>query len=129
MNQSDSATTATATGALMALLIIFAVSLTLSILFIISMWRVYTKAGKPGWASLIPFYNMYVLCEIGGKPGWWLLLFLIPGVNIVISILVTIGVAQNFGKGAGYALGLFFLPIIFYPMLAFGDAEHGAPSA
>jgi hypothetical protein len=69
-----------------------------------------------------------VLCEIGGKPGWWLLLFLIPGVNIVISILVTIGVAQNFGKGAGYALGLIFLPIIFYPMLAFGD-EHGTPSA
>jgi hypothetical protein len=96
----------------------------LIVLIIASMWKVFTKAGKPGWASLIPIYNLYVLNEIGGKPGWWLLLYFIPVVNIVISILVLVGVAQNFGKGAGFAIGLIFLPMIFYPILAFSDAQY-----
>ena len=92
-------------------------------------WKIFTKAGKPGWASLIPIYNMYVLMLISGKPGWWVLLMFIPVANLVVSILAAIGLAQNFGKGGGFAAGLILLPIIFYPILAFGGAQYQGVSA
>ena len=128
MNNTDNSSVSSAAGAA-GLLVIIAIELAIILLIIVSMWKVYTKAGKPGWASIIPIYNTYVLCEIGGKPGWWLILFFIPIVNVVIGILVIVGVAQNFGKGAGFAIGLIFLPFIFFPILAFGDAKYvGSPS-
>ena len=91
---------------------------------LVTMWKVYVKAGKPGWASLIPFYNILVMLEIIGKPWWYLLLMFIPIVNIVISIMVTLDTAKVFGKGSGFGIGLIFLPFIFYPILAFGDAKY-----
>ena len=94
------------------------------IFYIASLWIVLTKAGQPGWSILIPFYNTYVLLKVGGKPGWWLLLMFIPLVNIVVSILMTVGISENFGKGVGFAVGLIFLPIIFFPILAFGEAKY-----
>jgi hypothetical protein len=95
------------------------------VLIIASFWKVFTKAGQPGWACLIPFYNAYVFCKVAGKPGWWLILMLIPIVNIIIFLLVSLGVAEQFGKGAGFGFGLFFLGFIFYPILAFGDSKYG----
>jgi hypothetical protein len=124
MNNNGTDSAAANAASLGISLIFLFIWLALIVLIIASMWKVFTKAGKPGWASLIPIYNLYVLNEIGGKPGWWLLLYFIPIVNIVISILVLVGVAQNFGKGAGFAIGLIFLPMIFYPILAFSDAEY-----
>lgn len=100
-------------------------ALAILILIIASMWRVFTKAGQPGWAVFIPIYNVYVLCKVAGKPGWWVLLMLIPVVGFIIAILVTIGVAQQFGKGSVFSIGLILLPFIFYPLLAFGDATYG----
>lgn len=94
------------------------------LLMLVSMWRVFTKAGQPGWAVLIPIFNTYVMLKVAGKPGWWLLLLLIPVVNLIVTILMLAGIANNFGKGGGYVLGLIFLPFIFYPMLAFGDAQY-----
>lgn len=94
------------------------------ILGVASMWRTYVKAGRPGWAVLIPIYNAYVLLQIVGKPGWWLLLFFIPVVNVIISILVLVSLAKSFGKGGGFAVGLLFLPLIFYPILGFGSARY-----
>jgi len=94
------------------------------IVTIMGMWRVFEKAGQPGWAAIIPFYNIYILLKIANKPGWWLLLYFIPLVNIVIAIIVMISLARNFEKDAGYALGLIFLPFIFYPILGLGDAEY-----
>ncbi len=91
-----------------------------------SLWRVFTKAGQPGWAIIIPIYNAYILLKIAGKPGWWLLLMLIPVVNFIVAILVYVGVAERFGKGAGFAIGLMFLSFIFFPILAFSDAEYAA---
>ena len=91
---------------------------------IVSMWKVFTKAGKPGWGAIIPFYNVYLLLKIAGKPGWWLVLYFIPLVNIVIAIIACIGVAQNFGKSAGFGVGLALLGFIFFPILAFGDAQY-----
>ena len=106
-------------------LVFVALYLAIIVLIIASLWKVFTKAGQPGWGVLIPIYNAYLLCKIAGKPGWWVLLMFIPLVNIVIALLVALGVATNFGKGAGFGIGLFFLPFIFYPILAFGDATYG----
>ena len=98
-------------------------ALAIVVLMIVSMWKVFEKAGQPGWAAIIPIYNVIVLCQVAGKPGWWFLLLLIPVVGFVIWILICIGVAERFGQGAGFGIGLLLLGIIFYPILAFGDAE------
>ena len=90
------------------------------------MWRVFTKAGKPGWAIIIPIFNLYVFLKIAGKPGWWVILLLIPVVNIIFGIIALINFSANFGKGGGYVVGLIFLPFIFYPILAFGNSTYSA---
>src|ERR1051325_2242295 len=92
-------------------------------LTVIGMWKVFDKAGEPGWAALLPIYNIWVLLKVAGKPGWWFILMLIPLVNLLALIPVSIGVAARFGKGAGYGIGLWLLPFIFYPMLGFSDAR------
>lgn len=102
--------------------IIFA--LAIAVLMIASMWTVFTKAGQPGWAAIVPIYNFIVLCKVAGKPWWYLFLLMIPVVNIVIAIMVYHGVSTNFGKGGGFTCGLLFLGIIFWPILAFGDAKY-----
>jgi len=98
--------------------------LAILILVIAALWKVFEKAGKPGWAAIVPIYNLIVLLEIAGKPAWWVILMLIPFVNFVVAIIVFIALAKNFGKGAGFAFGLLLLPMIFYPMLAWGDARY-----
>jgi hypothetical protein len=105
------------------------IALAVAILMIVAMWKIFAKAGRPGWASLIPFYNIYVLLEIAGKPGWWLILMFLPFVNFVIHILMLIGLSKSFGHGGGFAVGLIFLPIIFIPILAFGSSSYsGGPT-
>ncbi len=110
-------------------LLIFIIALWL--LVIVSMWKVFTKAGKPGWASIIPIYNLVVLLQIIQKPLWWIVMFFIPLVNFVFLILFYIGLAKAFGKGGGFAVGLIFLGIIFFPILAFGSAQYvyGQPAS
>lgn len=98
--------------------------LVIILLVVIGMWKVFVKAGKPGWAAIIPIYNMIVLLEVAGKPLWWFILLLIPFVNLIVAIIVLIALARNFGKGIGFALGLVILPFIFYPILGFGDARY-----
>src|SRR6266576_243958 len=87
--------------------------LLIALLVIVAMWKVFTKAGRPGWASIIPIYNMYVWCKIVGRPGWWILLILIPFVNIIVGIILCIDMAKSFGKGAGFGIGLALLGVIF----------------
>lgn len=96
-------------------------------LIIVANWKIFTKAGKPGWASIIPFYNLYVLFEIVGMNGWLFLLLCIPIVNIVMMIMLYINLAKAFGKGTGFIIGLIFLPNIFTLILAFGSAEYQGP--
>lgn len=91
------------------------------LLVIISIWRVYERAGEPGWAVLIPIYNMYVLTKVARVSGWWVVAMFIPLVNIIALLVVSIGVASRFDRGAGFGIGLAFLPMIFYPILAWGD--------
>jgi uncharacterized membrane protein YhaH (DUF805 family) len=103
--------------------------LAIVVLMIAGMWKVFEKAGKPGWAAIIPIYNIIVLLEIAGKPAWWVLLFLIPVVNFIIAIMLGVSVAAKFGKGAGFGLGLALLGPIFYPLLGFGNAQYDRNAA
>jgi hypothetical protein len=96
-------------------------------LIIVANWKIFTKAGKPGWASIIPFYNLYVLFEIVGMNGWLFLLLCIPIVNIVMMIMLYINLAKAFGKGTGFIIGLIFLPNIFTLILAFGSSQYQGP--
>jgi hypothetical protein len=110
-------------GAIIALLVL-AIELVIIVAVIAGIWKVFVKAGKPGWAAIIPIYNVIVLLQIAGKPVWWIILFLIPLVNIIMAIIVGIAVAKNFGKSGGFGVGLGLLGFIFYPILGFGDAEY-----
>jgi hypothetical protein len=94
------------------------------LLFVAGMWKTFSKAGKPGWACLVPIYNIVVMMQIAGRPAWWTLLMFIPIVGIVVSFIVMIDIAKAFGKGVGFGLGLAFLGLIFFPILGFGSAEH-----
>jgi len=98
--------------------------LVIAVIMIIANWKIYTKAGKPGWASIVPFYNMYVMYEIAGMNGWMFLLTFIPIVNIVIQIMLYLNLAKKFGKSTGFAIGLILLNPIFLLLLAFGNAEY-----
>ncbi len=98
------------------------------ILVIVALWKVFEKAGKPGWAAIIPIYNIIVLLEIVGKPLWWIILFLIPLVNIIFGIWATNLLSKSFGKNEGFTVGLIFLPFIFYPILGFGSAKYEGPA-
>jgi len=89
-----------------------------------SYWKIYKKAGKKGWASIVPIYNVIVLLEIVKKPTWWLILLLIPYVNIIFAIWVTNLLSKRFNKGEGFTIGLLFLPFIFYPLLGMSRAEY-----
>lgn len=90
-----------------------------------SIWKVFVKAGQPGWAILIPIYNLYVMTLIAKKPAWWLaIILLVPLVNIVFIIMLINAIAKNFGKDSGFTVGLIFLGIVFWPILGFGDAKY-----
>ncbi len=100
----------------------------LIVLMIVSFWKILTKAGKPGWACIIPIYNIIVLLEIVGKPWWWLLLMLIPFVNIVLSIWMLNLLSKSFGHEVGFTLGLLFLGFIFFPILGLGESKYVGPA-
>jgi len=91
-------------------------------------WRVYAKAGKPGWAVLIPIYNVVVLLRIAGCPPWWIFLMFIPLVSQIVFILIMIGLAKKFGKGIGFGLALGLLGPIFLPILGFGSSKYQSSS-
>lgn len=98
------------------------------IIFIIaSIWKVFEKAGQPGWAAIIPIYNFYIMTKIGGKPGYWTLLCLVPIVNIVIFIWLYNMISKSFGKEEGFTAGLVLLGFIFWPILGFGKAKYLGP--
>ena len=103
-------------------------SLLLGVAGIVACWLLFKKAGKPGWASIVPFYNVYTVFEITWGNGWRFLMLLIPIYNIVLGIQTCIKLAKAFGKSGGFAAGLVFLPYIFIPLLAFGkETYQGVP--
>lgn len=105
------------------------VILVLAIIQIVSLWVIFEKVGQPGWAAIVPFYNMWVLAEVGDKPGWYGLMACLSGaipfiggiISLVFNVIINLGVAQTFGRGILFGIGLFLLPFIFYPILAFSN--------
>ncbi|GAF04859.1 DUF5684 domain-containing protein [Saccharicrinis fermentans] len=117
------------TAGLQALLgVLGIVYVAIIVLLIASLWKIFTKAEKPGWAALIPFYNTIVLLQIVGKPAIWLLWLMLPGINIIFAIWATNLLAKSFGKSEGFTVGLILLGLVFYPILAFGDAKYEGPA-
>ena len=104
-----------------------------AVLTIVANWKLFVKAGKPGWAALVPVYNTVVLYQIAGLNPWLILLYLVPFVNyiamLVLSIMLASKLAKAFGKGTGFAVGIFFLQPIFTLILGFGDAKYEGPVA
>lgn len=111
-------------GSLIGILVYLVVVFGLLALVIAAQWRIFTKAGYAGWKCLIPFYSAYCLCEMAIGTGWLFLLTFVPIANVILTFLLNIKLAKAFGKGVGFGIGIIFLPIIFYPMLAFGNSDY-----
>jgi hypothetical protein len=125
---------AAATGALAALVglgsVFLIFYLLIVVVFIVGMWKVFTKAGQPGWAAIVPIYNAYILTQIAGRPGWWVVLMLVPLVNFVIYIMLAIDIAKSFGQGAAFGVILLvLLGGIGYLVLGFGNYRYHGPAA
>jgi len=124
-----------ANGGVEAILVI--VYIAVIVFEIAALWKVFVKAGQPGWAAIIPIWNLYILLKVIGRPAWWLILFLvgviIPFVGwillLVLGIIIALDLAKSFAKSTGFAVGLFLLNFIFVPILGFGEARYVGPSA
>jgi len=99
------------------------------VVIVAGLWKVFEKAGKPGWAAIIPIYNIIILLEIVGKPAWWIILMLIPFVNFIIAIILYHQLSLSFGQGVGMTIMLIILPFIALPLLGFGSATYSGPPA
>ena len=112
-----------------AFFIIFAVIYLAVIVFeIAAYWKVFAKAGRPGWGAIIPIYNVYLMVKVAGRPGWWTILYFIPVVNFVIHLIVSLDIARNFGRGSGFGVvGLWLFSFIGFPILGFGSAQYQGP--
>jgi hypothetical protein len=118
---AEAAAAAAAAGMGMGVLLFYLLIIVISIA---GMWAMFTKAGHPGWMAIVPFLNAYILLQIARRPGWWLILLLIPIVSLIIWIVVAFDIARLFGRGAGTAIGLILLPFVFMPILGFGSAQY-----
>ena len=110
-------------GMFVFMVIMWIISIIIGVIGIVSLWKIFKKAGKPGWAALIPFYNYYVMCEIAEKQWWHVLLLFVPIAQIYSLFVVYDGVSKKFGKSTGFSVGMLFLPYIFLPILAFSDVQ------
>ena len=116
-------------GSILGILFLYLLYFALIAFYIFCMWKIFVKAGKPGWAAIVPVYNILIELEITGLPWWFLLLMFVPLANFVILIFVMLGLAKVFGKSTGFGLGLIFLSFIFIPMLAFGKDKYDSSAA
>ncbi len=104
--------------------------LAFAVFLIISLWKLFVKAGKPGWAALIPIYNIVVMLEIVGRPVWWVLLIIfVPLLNVWLTIVMYLDLAKSFGKSLGFGIVSLFFPYVTIPILAFGKSQYQGPVA
>ena len=129
MNNFDSTSAGEAAGIFAIFSALLIPILIVAAIMIVAHWKIYEKAGKPGWAAIIPIYNLIILLEIVGKPLWWIILFFIPCVNIVFLVWVTNLLSKSFGQSGGFTVGLLLLGVVFYPILGFGNYKYLGPSA
>ncbi len=127
MNMSDSDVAAVAVAS-SVMIVYYIIVLAIAVVMLVGMWKMFQKAGKPGWAAIIPFYNTYCLCEMAMGNGLFFLLMFVPCVNVVFQVILSLKLAKAFGQGTGFGIGLFLLSPIFYMILGFGDAQYiGVP--
>ncbi len=105
-------------------IVLVIIELALIVVVIAGLWKTFEKAGQPGWAAIIPIYNVYVMTQIAGRPWWWLILVFIPCVGVIVMIIMCLDIAKNFGQSALFGLGLALLGFIFFPILGFGNAQY-----
>jgi len=115
-------------GGIIGYFILWLFSMVIAAFILACMWKIFVKAGKPGWAALVPFYNTLVMLEFLGRPWWFLLLMFVPIANVVIEIIIVFDYAKSFGKSTGFGFGLLFLGIVFIPILAFGSSRYIGPA-
>jgi hypothetical protein len=123
MTTTNGAVPFDSTGGMLGLFI----GLVLAVAVIAGMWMMFEKAGRPGWAAIIPFYNLYVALKVAGMSGWWLIAFFVPFVDIVIALVLYYQLAKAFGHGIGYFFGMWLLPFIFFPLIGFGASRYVLP--
>ena len=116
---------ATSSGPVAVLLVIY---IAVVAFYLAAGWKVFVKAGEPGWGIFVPVYNLYLVCKIAGRPEWWLILFFVPFVNIAIALIIAMDLAKAFSKSSGFGIGLWLLGIVFVPILGFGSARYTKPS-
>lgn len=117
-----------AVGAIVGLIFVI-FWLALLALIIVGAWKMYAKAGQPGWSAIVPIYNVYIWTKIVGRPWWWMLLCFIPVVNIVFTIILSLDMAKSFGKSALFGVGIALLGGIFIPILGFNSDKYVGPAA
>lgn len=112
----DSESVGAIVGLVFQLLILIAV--------VVTVWKLFVKMGLDGWKSIIPLYSLYIMLKALGRPGWWLVLYLIPIANIFVSYMVSVDLAKAFGKSTMFGVfALFLFSFVGYPILAFGNAQ------
>ncbi|MDE6851630.1 MAG: hypothetical protein K2J67_03965 [Lachnospiraceae bacterium] len=123
-------TTSTANTGLLALFsgVYLMVMLVVLVIMLVANWRIYTKAGQPGWGAIVPFYNLYLLYKIAWGNGWLFLLMFVPIVNAVVGLIALYKLCVAFGHGVGFFFGMLFLSPIFTLILAFGSSEYQGPA-
>ena len=110
-------------------IVILLIWLAIIVIFVAGMWMTFVKAGQPGWAAIIPIFNIYIMLKVAGRPGWWLILYLIPVVNLVVIIIVYNDIAKSFGHGLLMTLLLFFISPVAFCVIGFGGSQYQGPVA
>ena len=123
----SAADTQAAAGASMFMFLYMSLYLAAIVLMLIGMWKIFEKAGRPGWYCLIPIYSTIVLLQIIGKPEWWFLLMFVPLANMIVMIMMMSELSKSFGKSTGFTLALIFLCPVAMPVLGFGGAKYVGP--
>ena len=128
MMQASSGLTNTA-GLLAGLAFNLFMALVVYVVYVIGAWKVFTKADRPGWWSIIPIWNAAVLLQISGRSGWWVLGYVVPLLNLFVQIRWGVEMANSYGRGVGFAIGLILLEPLFLVILGFGGARYLGPAA
>lgn len=126
---SSSADAAAAAGAASFLLVFWLIWLVATVVMVVALWKLFTKAGKPGWAAIVPIYNVAVMLEISGRPVWWLVLFLVPIFGTWIGIVMMLDFVRSYGKSMGFGVVSVFFPYVTLPIMAFDKSKYVGPAA
>ena len=109
-------------------LIVFGLYALFFIIYLVAMWKLFTKMGQPGWIGIIPLLNAYGIYKLAGREWWWVILLLIPCINIIAAWFLASDTAKLFGKEIGWTIFLFLIPGIAHMVLAFGDSRYVGPN-